>query len=84
MSALLVGQVRVRDADKWAVYVAGVAASLAPHPDAEVLFRGAHAATLAGVAPPQATAEQDVVVVIRFPTAATLEAWRAPAASRVG
>jgi hypothetical protein len=36
MSALLVGQVRVRDVDKWAVYVAGVAASLAPHPDAEV------------------------------------------------
>ena len=45
-----------------------------------MLFRGAHAATLAGAAPPQATAEQDVVVVIRFPTAATLEAWRAPAA----
>ena len=40
---------------------------------------------MAGAAPPQATAEQDVVVVIRFPTAATLEAWRAPAAaSRVG
>ena len=39
MSALLVGQVRVRDADKWAVYVAGVAASLAPHPDAEVWVR---------------------------------------------
>ena len=35
---------------------------------------------MAGAAPPQATAEQDVVVVIRFPTAATLEAWRAPTA----
>ena len=43
---------------------------------------------MAGAAPPQATTEQDVVVVIRFPTATaatTLEAWRAPAAaSRVG
>ena len=68
MSAYLVGQIRVKDAEKWQQYVAGVAESLQPY-DAQIVFRGKRLAVLAG------EHDRDLTVVICFADQQTLQAW---------
>ena len=69
----LIGQIQVRDPDKWAKYVAAVGETLAPW-GAEVVFRGRKAMSFAGATPFQ------TVVVIRFPALKAAEVWHASAA----
>ena len=66
--AWLVGNIRIRDAAKWAAYRAAVPATLAPW-GAELVFRGHRLATLGG------THEFDDVVVIRFADQDSLNGW---------
>ena len=68
MPAYLIGTMTVKDAALWALYVEGVAKSLAPF-DAEVVFRGQRAAALAG------EQSRELAVVIRFADQAALQAW---------
>jgi uncharacterized protein (DUF1330 family) len=68
MSAYLIGHIRVKDPEPWAVYLEGVKQSLLPFA-AEIVFRGRQASVLAGDLPYQLT------VVIRFPDDAALQAW---------
>lgn len=68
MAAYLIGQITVRDREKWDRYVAGVADSLSPFP-ARVLFRGRCAAVLAGTHP------HELTVVIEFADQQTLQSW---------
>jgi len=71
--AYLVGQITVKDAERWAEYRASVPATLAPW-GAELVFRGQRAATFSGSSP------YTDIVVIRFPDMAAIEAWHASAA----
>lgn len=71
--AYVIGHITVKDADKWAEYRSQVLATLAPW-GAELVFRGAQAAVLAGE-----HAHRDVVV-IRFPDQAAAAGWHASAA----
>lgn len=67
-SAYLVGHVTVKNAEKWAEYRSKVPATLAPW-GAELVFRGARAATYSGSLP------HSDIVVIRFPDAAAIDRW---------
>lgn len=68
MPAYLIGTMTVKDPALWALYVEGVAKSLAPF-DAELVFRGKRVAVLAGEQP------RELAVVIRFADPAALQAW---------
>ena len=68
MPAYLIGQIRVKDQQKWQEYVAGVAESLEPF-DAEIVFRGKKSGVFAG------QHDKDLTVVIRYADQATLQAW---------
>ena len=68
MSALIIGHITVRDADKWAQYRAALPATLAPW-GAELVFRGHLESVLAG-----RHAHTDTVV-IRFPDPAAVNGW---------
>lgn len=68
MATFLIGHIRIKDAALWKQYVDGVRESLQPFA-AEVMFRGAKTAVLAGEHP------YDQVVVIRFADQATLHNW---------
>ena len=68
MNAYLIGEITVKDQEKWGKYVAGVADSLKPF-DARVVFRGRRAAVLAGSHP------HELTVVIEFVDQATLQSW---------
>lgn len=66
--AYLVGQITVKDPQKWARYTQQVPDTLAPW-GAELVFRGKQLAALAGANP------HADIVVIRFPDAAALDRW---------
>jgi uncharacterized protein (DUF1330 family) len=68
MAALLVGTIRVTDAAAWQRYVERVGATFTPHAG-RVLFRGARAAQLAGVA------HGERVVVAEFADLGALRRW---------
>jgi len=68
VAAYLIGQIRVKDKEKWQQYVAGVAGSLQGY-DAEVIFRGKRTAVLAG------DHDKDLTVVIRFTDQQGLQKW---------
>jgi len=68
MSAYLVGQIRVKDPQKWQAYVAGVADSLKPY-EAQIVFRGKRLEVLAG------EHDKDLTVVIRFADQHSLDGW---------
>lgn len=72
-TAYLVGQIAIKDAGKWAEYIAQVPATLGPW-GAELVFRGTRATVLAGE-----HAHPDIVV-IRFPDRAAIDGWHASAA----
>lgn len=66
--AYLVGQVTIKNPDKWAEYTRQVPGTLAPW-GAELVFRGKQAAALSGASP------HTDIVVIRFPDLAALNQW---------
>jgi len=66
--ASIVGHIAIKDAAKWALYLAGVPATLAPW-NAEVVMRGRQALALNGVQ------HGTDLVVIRFPDLAAVTAW---------
>lgn len=66
--AYLIGQIRVKDAQLWQEYVAGVAESLEPF-DTTVVFRGKSVSVLAG------ENDRDLAVVIQFSDSASLDRW---------
>ena len=68
MPAYLIGQIRVKDQQKWQDYVAGVAESLKPF-DAEIVFRGRKSGVFAG------KHDKDLTVVIRYADQATMQKW---------
>ena len=68
LRAAIVGHVAVRDADKWARYVAAVPATLAPW-HGEIAMRGEQRLALNGMQ------HGTHVVVIRFPDVAAIDAW---------
>ena len=68
MAAYLIGQIRVKDEEKWLQYVSGVAESLKGY-QAEVIFRGKRTAVLAG------DHDKDLTVVIRYADQAELQDW---------
>ncbi len=70
MSAVVIGHITVKDADKWAQYRARVPATLAPW-GAELFFRGQLAEVLDG------QHRHSDTVVIRFPDKAAADAWHA-------
>jgi uncharacterized protein (DUF1330 family) len=71
--AYLVGNITVKDADKWAEYRHEIPETLVPW-GAELVFRGKQVAALAGHSP------HTDIVVIRFPDIGSLDAWYASAA----
>jgi uncharacterized protein (DUF1330 family) len=68
MPAYLVGNVRVKDSDKWAEYRGKVPETLAPW-GAELLFRGRLNSVLSGEPP------YPDIVVIRFADLDSIEKW---------
>ena len=66
--AYVVGQVTVKDAEKWAEYQQKVPATFTPW-GAEVVLKGKRLAELAGACP------HGAVVVLRFPSADALRGW---------
>lgn len=71
--ACLIGQIAIRDPDKWVRYRDGVSTTLWPF-DATVVARGERHAVLVGA--PHGTD----MVVIRFPDVESIERWyRSPA-----
>ena len=68
MATYLVGHIRIKDAALWQQYVDGVRKSLHPFA-AEVVFRGAKMAVLAGELP------YEQMVLIRFADQSTLQRW---------
>ena len=66
--AYFVGQITVKDEDKWAQYRHQVPETLAPW-RAELMFRGKQPHTQANASP------HAHIVVIRFPSLADAEAW---------
>ncbi|GAB3661589.1 DUF1330 domain-containing protein [Ramlibacter alkalitolerans] len=66
--AFLVGQITVKQPDKWAEYTSQVPGTLVPW-GAELVFRGKQVAALAGSNP------HADIVVIRFPDLAALNQW---------
>jgi uncharacterized protein (DUF1330 family) len=71
--ACIVGRIRIKDPGRWATYLAGVPATIAPFAG-ELVARGHDAHPLAGAAP-----ETDLVI-IRFPTMDAIDGWYASAA----
>ena len=68
MPAYLIGQITIKNQDKWNAYVKGVGRSITPF-GAEIIFRGRRAKVLAGDHP------HDHTVVIKFADQATLQEW---------
>ena len=68
MSAYLIGQITIKDSDKWQIYVEGVGKSIEPF-GAEIVFRGKLATVLAG------EHSHENTVVIKFPDQPTLQQW---------
>jgi uncharacterized protein (DUF1330 family) len=68
--AYVVGHITVRNPEKWAEYRSQVPATLAPW-GAELVFRGTQVAALAGENP------HPDIVVIRFPSVASVDGWYA-------
>ena len=66
--AYLVGQITVRNPEKWAEYTSQVPGTLAPW-GAELVFRGKQVAALSGENP------HPDIVVIRFPDVSALNQW---------
>jgi uncharacterized protein (DUF1330 family) len=66
--AYVVGQLTVKDADKWAQYRERVPATIAPW-GGELVFRGTQHALWSGANP------HPDIVVIRFPDAAAADNW---------
>ncbi|HEX2530235.1 MAG TPA: DUF1330 domain-containing protein [Burkholderiaceae bacterium] len=66
--AYVVGQVTVKDKEKWATYRSRVPATLAPW-GAELVFRGKQVAVFSGENP------HADIVVIRFPDAGAVNGW---------
>jgi uncharacterized protein (DUF1330 family) len=73
MAAYLIGHITVKDAERWKVYVAGVARSLEPY-GGQVVFRGRCASVLAG------EHGHALGVVLRFADHDTLLGWYRSAA----
>lgn len=73
MTAYVIGQITVKDADKWAEYQSRVPATLAPW-NAELVLRGKRAVVLSGQHPHSDT------VVIRFPDSESVVEWHNSAA----
>lgn len=67
-SVYLVGQISIKNMDKWVSYRDQVPATLEPW-SGEITFRGKLAAVLAGEHP------HTDIVVIRFPNQAALDGW---------
>jgi uncharacterized protein (DUF1330 family) len=68
--ACIVGRIRIKDAERWALYRAGVPATIAPF-GGVVVARGGDPRPLAGEAP------ETAMVVIRFPSRDAIDAWYA-------
>lgn len=71
--ACLVGNITVKDPQKWADYTRQVPGTLAPW-GAELVFRGKQVAAFAGGSP------HADIVVIRFPDVAAVNGWFSSAA----
>lgn len=67
-SGYVVGQITVKNSEKWAEYRSQVPATLEPW-GAELVFRGKQVAALAGANP------HPDIVVIRFPDLAAVDGW---------
>jgi uncharacterized protein (DUF1330 family) len=68
MPAYLIGQITIKNQEKWNTYIKGVGRSILPF-NAEVIFRGRRSKVLAGNHPHEHT------VVIKFTDQATLQDW---------
>ncbi|HSH71064.1 MAG TPA: DUF1330 domain-containing protein [Deferrisomatales bacterium] len=68
MAAYLIGEITVKDPERWRRYTEGVWDSLAPF-GAQVVFRGRRASVLAG------EQDKELAVVIRFDDHDTLQKW---------
>lgn len=68
MTAYVIGQITIKDPEKWEEYRSKVPATLAPW-DAELVLRGRRAKVLSGQHPHTDT------VVIRFPDPASVVNW---------
>ena len=66
--AYVVGQMTVKNPEKWAQYRSQVLATLLPF-DGELVFRGQQAQSFSGINP------HPDIVVIRFPSLADAEGW---------
>jgi uncharacterized protein (DUF1330 family) len=73
--ACIVGRIRIKDPERWAIYRAGVPATIAPFGGVTVA-RGRDAQVLAGASP-----ETDLVV-IHFPSLEAIAGWYASDAYR--
>ena len=73
MTAYVIGQISVKDVEKWAEYRSRVPATLEPW-RAEVVLRGRKVGMLSG------DHRHTDVVVIRFPDAAAVVGWHGSAA----
>jgi uncharacterized protein (DUF1330 family) len=71
--AYVVGQMTVKDSEKWAQYRSQVLATLVPF-GGELVFRGEQVQSFSGVNP------HPDIVVIRFPSVVDAEGWHASAA----
>jgi uncharacterized protein (DUF1330 family) len=71
--AYLVGNITVKNPEKWAEYTRQVPGTLAPW-NAELVFRGKQVAAYSGASP------HADIVVIRFPDLAAVNGWHASAA----
>ncbi|RCV87296.1 DUF1330 domain-containing protein [Billgrantia montanilacus] len=74
--AYVVGSVTIRDAEKWAQYVAEVPATLTPW-GGELMLRGKQAAVLAG------QPQHSNLVVLSFPDLESIHGWYASPAYQV-
>lgn len=72
MSAYVVGNITVLNAEKWAEYRSAVPATLGPF-GGELVFRGSQAAILSGAQ------DHPDTVVIRFPDTESVNRWFASA-----
>ena len=71
--AFVVGQMTVKDPEKWAQYRSQVLATLLPF-GGELVFRGEQAQSFSGVNP------HPDIVVIRFPSLGDAQGWHASVA----
>lgn len=71
--AFVVGQMTVKQPEKWTEYKSQVLATLVPF-GGELVFRGEQVHSFSGVNPHPA------IVVIRFPSVADAQSWHASAA----